>query len=95
MMVGRRLFVEAVVSTDGSINDRGITRATMRVPRSFFDLIPGEPMVRQLSGKACWAKGMLLAESPGHHKRLMVYCHEPPLRECQLGFATGTDAPAG
>ncbi len=80
------------------------------VPRSLFDLIPGEPVEHRLAARMFWTKSMMLAGEPGRHAPMMAYCDEPPspqpsplhgdgvealLCEHQPDSETGMDAPAG
>lgn len=55
------------------------------VPRSLFDLIPGE--AKSVPGRdgafTFWTKDVMLAGEPGKHLPLTVYCSEPPLSEIE------------
>lgn len=67
--------LEAVVM----YNDNEITRIHMHsVPRSMFDLIPGESIEHRLVGRKFWTKMMTLVGEPGKHAPMTVYCDEAP-----------------
>lgn len=46
------------------------------VPRSLFDLIPGEPVEHRLAARVFWTKSMMLVGEPGKHAPMMAYCDE-------------------
>jgi hypothetical protein len=48
------------------------------VPRSLFDLIPGEMREITASNHPLWVKTMMLAGVPGKHVEMTMYCEEEP-----------------
>jgi hypothetical protein len=49
------------------------------LPRSLFDLIPGEEREVTAPMRNFWTKTLTLACEPGKHIEMMVYCQERPL----------------
>jgi hypothetical protein len=64
-----------------------------QVPRSLFDLIPGEARTIVTGGAPLLVKSMFLAGEPGQNVKLTVFCsgHWPSLRETEPKFRE--DAP--
>ena len=67
----------AAVDTVMLYNDDGVKGIHMHgVPRSLFDLIPGDPVEHDLGIRKFWTKYWMLAGEPGQHVTMTVYCDE-------------------
>ncbi len=69
----------AAVDTVMLYNDSGVKGIHVHsVPRSLFDLIPGDPVEHDLGVRKFWTKYWMLAGEPGRHVMMTVYCNEAP-----------------